>query len=283
MIKRDDPAQNNSEDDSFFLNDVINPWQVLSTEELSQTREFCDLMKEKGRFKVLDGIPDEMRRDWVEGVEDGAISNVLITPERFRELSDQVCKELVDEVLKDENGEVMVVYPWRAALSFLSAFVSHGIENHCHFGVCRNEETLEIEVYMPLKEDIFRSSNVDTIILADPMLATGGSFDTLMKILKSVGVSENKIKIVSVVGAPEGVKKILSKYPGVEITVAALDGYLNEMGRIVEPGLGDYGDKWLDRLDIEDFISKYSNYFSEKELEALRDRIEFLRKSTSVS
>ena len=77
-------------------------------------------------------------------------------------------------------------------------------------------------------------------IVVDPMLATGGSASAAISFLKEAGVRH--IKLMSVIGAPEGVKKMQEDHPDVDIFVAALDDHLNDHGYIV-PGLGDAGDR----------------------------------------
>jgi uracil phosphoribosyltransferase len=77
-------------------------------------------------------------------------------------------------------------------------------------------------------------------MVLDPMLATGGSASAAIRVIKDSGA--RTVKLVSVVGTPEGVKKIESDHPDVQIYIAALDEKLNEKGYIV-PGLGDAGDR----------------------------------------
>lgn len=104
-------------------------------------------------------------------------------------------------------------------------------------GLYRDEETLEpVEYYVKLAKDI---SNRIAIIL-DPMLATGGSLIAAIELLKRNKVK--KIYSLNLVCAPEGVQRVLDKFPDVEIYTAALDAGLNEHGYIL-PGLGDAGDR----------------------------------------
>ena len=72
------------------------------------------------------------------------------------------------------------------------------------------------------------------------MLATGGSASAAITTLKNEGASI--IKLVCIVGAPEGVSQIEKNHPDVDIYLAALDKGLNELGYIM-PGLGDAGDR----------------------------------------
>ncbi len=104
-------------------------------------------------------------------------------------------------------------------------------------GLYRDEETLEpVEYYVKLAKDI--SSRV--AIILDPMLATGGSLIAAIELLKRNKVK--KIYSLNLVCAPEGVQRVLEKFPDVEIYTAALDAGLNVQGYIL-PGLGDAGDR----------------------------------------
>ena len=106
-----------------------------------------------------------------------------------------------------------------------------------HIGLYRDEETLEPqEYYCKLPTNIEKK----VVMVVDPMLATGGSACDAIKMLKKRGC--DKIKLMSIIAAPEGVKKVAENYPEVEIFVAMLDRGLNEHGYIV-PGLGDAGDR----------------------------------------
>jgi uracil phosphoribosyltransferase len=78
------------------------------------------------------------------------------------------------------------------------------------------------------------------VLLLDPMLATGGSASAAISNLKEEGASH--IKLICIVGAPEGVARIEQDHPDVNIYLTALDEGLNESGYIV-PGLGDAGDR----------------------------------------
>lgn len=78
------------------------------------------------------------------------------------------------------------------------------------------------------------------VIIVDPMLATGGSASAAITNIKERGAKD--IRLVCLVGAPEGVKVIEENHPDVELVLAALDEKLNDRGYIV-PGLGDAGDR----------------------------------------
>ena len=106
-----------------------------------------------------------------------------------------------------------------------------------HIGLFRDPETLEpVKYYYKMPPDIEERD----VIVVDPMLATGGSASAAIQFLKDDGVKH--IKLMCIIGAPEGVQRMQEDHPDVDIFVAALDERLNEHGYIV-PGLGDAGDR----------------------------------------
>ncbi len=106
-----------------------------------------------------------------------------------------------------------------------------------HIGLYRNEQTHDPVVYFcKLPEDIHDR----LVIVTDPMLATGGSACDALAMLKERGCQN--IRLMCLVGAPEGVARVQREHPDVDIYVAAIDERLNENAYIV-PGLGDAGDR----------------------------------------
>ncbi len=106
-----------------------------------------------------------------------------------------------------------------------------------HIGLYRDHETLEpTEYYAKFPSDLSEA----VVMVLDPMLATGGSASAAIKALKKRGATT--IKLVCIVGAPEGVARVEKDHPDVDIYLAALDSHLNDKGYIV-PGLGDAGDR----------------------------------------
>ena len=104
-------------------------------------------------------------------------------------------------------------------------------------GLYRDEETLEPHEYFAK----FPKNLEDSIIMiVDPMLATGGSAIAAIDMMKKRGAKN--IRLVCLVGAPEGAKAVQETHPDVDIYLAAMDDHLNEIGFIV-PGLGDAGDR----------------------------------------
>jgi uracil phosphoribosyltransferase len=106
-----------------------------------------------------------------------------------------------------------------------------------HIGMYRDEETLEPhEYYAKFPDEIVNG----TVLVVDPMLATGGSASAAITAVKKRGATD--IRFVGLVGCPEGVKRLHTDHPNVDIYLAAMDEKLNEIGYIV-PGLGDCGDR----------------------------------------
>ena len=106
-----------------------------------------------------------------------------------------------------------------------------------HIGLYRNEETHKpVVYYCKLPGDIQQRM----VIVTDPMLATGGSACDAVDMLKERGCTS--IRLMCLVGAPEGIAAVQAAHPDVDIYLAAIDDHLNEDAYIV-PGLGDAGDR----------------------------------------
>ncbi len=112
-----------------------------------------------------------------------------------------------------------------------------------HLGMSRDHETLQpipnaSAVPDRIAEDDFGER---VCFVLDPMLATGGSAEYAIRLLKERGAK--RIVFVGIVGAPEGVWLLHKRHPDVPIHLAQLDRELNAKGYIL-PGLGDFGDRW---------------------------------------
>ena len=106
-----------------------------------------------------------------------------------------------------------------------------------HIGLYRDPETLKpVEYYCKLPADCAERE----VFVVDPMLATGGSASAAITMLKQHGCKN--IRLMCIIGAPDGIKKMQEEHPDVDIFIAALDDHLTENGYIV-PGLGDAGDR----------------------------------------
>ena len=126
----------------------------------------------------------------------------------------------------------------RAGLGLVGGFVEVLPDARVgHIGMYRDEATLKpVDYYLKLPKNIARAS----VFILDPMLATGGSAVAAVTVLKNKGAK--KIRFVSLVAAPEGVKALSKAHPDVKMYTCALDRELNGKGYIL-PGLGDAGDR----------------------------------------
>jgi len=126
-------------------------------------------------------------------------------------------------------------------------YKNNGVADFAHISAKRNEETLETMV----DYEKYPSLNEETsLIITDPMLATGNTIvDSIDRMIER-GVKPENITINGIIAAPEGINKIKEAHPEVKIIVGIVDEKLDERGYIV-PGLGDFGDKYFDGLGVE--------------------------------
>jgi uracil phosphoribosyltransferase len=134
--------------------------------------------------------------------------------------------------------EVVLIPVLRAGLGMVDG-ISHLIPHARigHIGMYRDHVTLQPNTYYSKFPDNLPEA---VVMVLDPMLATGGSSSAAISVLKKHGAKT--IKLVCVVGAPEGIERIETDHPDVQIYLAGLDEKLNSNGYIV-PGLGDAGDR----------------------------------------
>ena len=172
----------------------------------------------------------------------GIISKILLV-EVMKNLATTDVKietPLAPMTSKKLKDEVVVVPVLRAGLAMLFAIqdflpsVSVGF-----IGLERDEKTAQAREYYRKLPKIYATHRV---LVIDPMLATGGSFDDTVTLLKEKGARH--ITIVSIVSAPEGIKRMQKRHSDVQIVTAAIDSHLNDRKFIV-PGLGDFGDRYF--------------------------------------
>lgn len=160
------------------------------------------------------------------------------------ELTDTKVKTPMEETVgKTISKQVAVVPILRAGLGMVDAIVSLiPAAKVGHIGLYRDPETHEpVEYYCKLPTDIEQRQ----VLVVDPMLATGGSAVAAIDFIKKRGAK--KIKMMNIIGAPEGVKAVQEAHPDVDIYIGALDRELNERCYIM-PGLGDAGDRLFGTL-----------------------------------
>ncbi|HIJ56002.1 MAG TPA: uracil phosphoribosyltransferase [Deltaproteobacteria bacterium] len=181
-----------------------------------------------------------------------------ISTKDFRELASELAALLTYEATKDLETESREIQGWagpvkveeikgkkitvvpilRAGLGMMDGvFNLIPSAKVSVVGFYRNEETLE-----PVRYYVKMTGQIEERIalILDPMLATGGTLNAAIELLKEAGC--RNIRGLFLVAAPEGIKRIEENHPDVDIYVASIDERLNDIGYIL-PGLGDAGDK----------------------------------------
>jgi len=141
-------------------------------------------------------------------------------------------------------GSTLAIVPvLRAGLGMLDA--AHELLPHApvgFVGVTRDEETLRpVPYYLKLPDGLTGRS----VLVLDPMLATGGSASHAIGLCREAGARD--VSLAALIAAPEGIARRREEQPDAHICVAALDERLNDVGFIV-PGLGDAGDRMYGTL-----------------------------------
>ncbi len=176
----------------------------------------------------------------------------------FRELLEEIAMLMTYEIARDfpledveietpvakchgkklSGKKIGVVPILRAGLGMLNGVVNMiPAARVGHIGLYRDPETLKpVEYYCKLPNDVAER----TLLVVDPMLATGGSAAAALDLLKQHGAKN--IILMCLVSAPEGIRVVNKEHPDVPLYVAAIDERLNDKGYIV-PGLGDAGDR----------------------------------------
>ena len=151
------------------------------------------------------------------------------------EIETPICKTIAKTVSGRSIGVVPIL---RAGLGMVDGILTLVPNAKVgHIGLYRDPEThLPVEYYCKLPVD----AEERTLIVVDPMLATGGSAVAAIQFLKDRGCKD--IKLMNLLAAPEGIKAVTDAHPDVDVYVAALDEKLNDHAYIV-PGLGDAGDR----------------------------------------
>ncbi|EEF61057.1 uracil phosphoribosyltransferase [Pedosphaera parvula] len=134
--------------------------------------------------------------------------------------------------------EVILVPVLRAGLGMLDSILQLIPHARVGFiGLKREEKSLQALFYhQSLPKDLSKFE----VILIDPMLATGGSSVAALNLLSELGAKH--VRMVNLVAAPEGIRRVRASYPDLPIFTASIDKKLNAKGYIV-PGLGDAGDR----------------------------------------
>lgn len=151
------------------------------------------------------------------------------------EIETPICRTLAKRL----SGPKLAIVPiLRAGLGMVDGILNLvPVARVGHIGLYRDEKTHQpVEYYCKLPDDIENRF----VIVTDPMLATGGSASDAITMLKKRGCKN--IRLMCLVGVPEGIDTVRRNHPDVDVYVAAVDDHLNENAYIV-PGLGDAGDR----------------------------------------
>ncbi len=188
----------------------------------------------------------------------GLLRDVDISTKSFRELSSEISMLLTYEATAELELEPTTIECWdgeveiqqikgkkitivpilRAGLGMLDGVIELLPNARISVvGLYRDEETLQP---VPYFEKMAPKIEERISLIVDPMLATGGSFNAAVDMVKKSGCKH--IMGLFLVAAPEGIEAVQEQHPDVDIFVASVDDHLNENGYII-PGLGDAGDK----------------------------------------
>ncbi len=189
----------------------------------------------------------------------GLMREAGISTKSFRELAGELAKLLTYEATSDLELQTQEIDGWsgnkipvqllkgkkvtivpilRAGLGMLDGVTDLIPSARVSVvGLYRDEETLEpVPYFAKFAGDL----DERMAIVIDPMLATGGTMVATLDMLRERGCKH--MKVIVLVAAPEGLKRVQEAYPDIELYTAAVDDHLDANGYIV-PGLGDAGDK----------------------------------------
>lgn len=188
---------------------------TLLRDKNTSSKDFRELVSEIGMFLTYEATRD--------------------LPLTTREIETPICK-MNAPVLKGKKFAVVPIL--RAGLGLVDGVLRMVPSARVgHLGMYRNEETMEpVQYFCKMPRDIQERD----ILIVDPMLATGGSAEAAITIMKGYGCTN--IRLMVLLAAPEGIQLIQEKHPDVDIYCGAVDERLNENCYIV-PGLGDAGDR----------------------------------------
>lgn len=176
---------------------------------------------------------------------------------RFRHTIEELTKQLMYEALKTsslvqkeirtwqsvesydviDETNIIVATVLRAGMPMLDSAIDLLPNASAGFLAIKRDETTHKSV---LYYDRLPKCKGKTIILVDPMVATGGS---MMDALELISKREPlKIIALNIIGSPEGLERVSSAFPEVDIYIAQIDKYLND-DKFIIPGLGDAGDR----------------------------------------
>ncbi len=229
-------------------------------QQLKKVQQHRD--NEKVLAELLPIVHCPLKPSKYEGILISQLRNAQSSTQQFRLISDKLAELLVHKVIQclptksievetpvatclgqALASNVELVSIMRSGDALLDTFIMHFPEaNVSKFLIQRDEKTAEPHFqYMKVSPTLGSSNQV---IITEPMIATGGTLEMVVSLLKEKGVKEENIIIASVCAAPEGLIRLGQKFPRIKVVLTVLDEKLNEKKYIV-PGLGDFGDRYF--------------------------------------
>ena len=174
------------------------------------------------------------------------IRNRQLSTAEFRRaahtLSLQLAKQTRAKIPRQQRDKVALVLILRSSLAMLPAFLKYFPEAAIGFlGFKRDEKTAIAKKYY---ENLPRLGRNSVVVIPDPMLATGGTLNKVLKLMMQKSVAPQNIYCPGLIGARPGFDKVTEVLPKENITLLALDPGLDAKKFIV-PGLGDFGDRYF--------------------------------------
>ncbi|MGL5875507.1 MAG: uracil phosphoribosyltransferase [Xenococcaceae cyanobacterium] len=199
---------------------LIKHWLAVARDAHTPSVLFKTAMVELGRWLTYEAV-----RTWLPTLETTVTTPITETA----------------ATIIDSSSPLAIVPILRAGLAMLEgAQTLLPLASIYHFGIVRNEETLEATCYLNKLPEQFAPQT--RVIIVEPMMATGGSIAIAMEQLTKRGVEPASIIIVSAIVAPPALRLLSEHYPQLSVYTATIDEGLNSKGYIV-PGLGDAGDR----------------------------------------
>lgn len=139
------------------------------------------------------------------------------------------------------DNRILLVPILRAGLGFVDCFLEVlPSAKVAHIGAARDHVTLEAHTYLDTVPP--NTGEFDWVFVLDPMLATGNSSVSALKLVVAKGYSPSKMTLVTAFSVKEGIEHVKREFPDINLITGVIDPVLNDKGYIV-PGLGDAGDR----------------------------------------
>ncbi len=222
---------------------------------------------EEALAKLLPIVQCSFKPSKYEQVLMAQLRDTQTTTTQFRSVSEKIGALLVNKVIEclpsktvvvetpltkcygeALSGQVELVSVMRSGDALLDTFIKHFPDaNISKFLVQRDEKTAEPHFkYMKISPEL---TSGHSVVITEPMIATGGSLEMVISLLKEKGVKEENIIVASICAAPEGLVRLNDRFPKLRVVMTMLDEKLNEKKYIV-PGLGDFGDRFFGTPDL---------------------------------